>query len=206
MKILIIDDHILFAEGIKYILESYEDNIKTLYASDFNAAIDVINKSGHPDLILLDINLSDTNGITLIKKFQNLNIWSPILIISASDSTHISSMALEEGALGFVSKSCDSITLLHAIKTVMKGDIYTPFQEPVVETDTTKNIINGLNISSRQYEILHLLSQGKHNKQIALELNISSNTVKAHLHVLFKHLNVNNRTAAVQSAHKYGLL
>ena len=197
MKVLIVDDHILFAEGIKSLLNSYEDDTETLYASDFDDALKIINIEGLPDLILLDINLSGTNGLTLIKKFHKLNIWSPILIISASDSYSISEMALHEGALGFVSKASDSITLLHAIKTVMRGDVYTPTSEPT--PDKT-------NLTSRQFEILFLLSQGLLNKQIANKLDISSNTVKAHLHGIFKYFNVSNRTAAVQSAHKSGLL
>lgn len=61
-------------------------------------------------------------------------------------------------------------------------------------------------VTTRQHEILFLLAQGLLNKQIAYELNISTNTVKAHLHEIFRQLNVNNRTAAVQTAHNYGLL
>lgn len=201
MKILIVDDHILFAEGMKFLLESFEEEIDTLYASDFKSALRIINTKGFPDLILLDINLSETNGLSLIKEFQDLNIWSPILIVSATDSHSVSEMALEKGALGFVSKSSDSTTLLHAIKTVMNGDVYTPKTE-----SSTNNSSNRTKVTSRQYEILCLLSEGMLNKQIALELSISANTVKAHLHEIFRHFNVNNRTAAVQSAHKSGLL
>lgn len=197
MKVLIVDDHILFAEGIKSLLSSYENETETLYASDFDEALKIINIEGLPDLILLDINLSETNGLTLIKKFQKLNIWSPILIISASESFSILEQALQEGALGFVSKASDSITLLHAINTVMKGDIYTPCFEPTPAKGS---------LTSRQFEILCLLSEGLLNKQIANKLDISTNTVKAHLHDIFKYFNVSTRTAAVQSAYKSGLL
>lgn len=197
MKILIVDDHILFAEGMKFLLGSYKEEIETLYASDFKSALSLISNKGLPDLILLDINLSETNGLYLIKEFQSLNIWSPILIVSATDSHSVAEMALEKGALGFVSKSSDSTTLLHAIKTVMNGDIYSPM---------INDNANKTKVTSRQYEILCLLSEGMLNKQIALELSISTNTVKAHLHDIFRHFNVSNRTAAVQSAQKSGLL
>lgn len=197
MKVLIVDDHILFAEGMKFLLESFEEEIDTLYASDFKSALKVINNKGLPDLILLDINLSETNGLSLIQEFQALNVWSPILVVSSSDSHSVAEMAIEKGALGFVSKSSDSVTLLHAIKTVMNGDRYTP-----ESSDST----NQASVTSRQYEILCLLSKGMLNKQIALELSISANTVKAHLHDIFRHYKVSNRTAAVQSAQKSGLL
>ena len=204
MKILIIDDHILFAEGMKFLLESFEQEIDTLYAEDFNSALRVIKQKGLPDLILLDINLSGVNGFSLIKELHKRNIWSPILVISATDSPSTAEIALEKGALGFVSKASDSITLLNAIKVVMKGEVYMPnfdMNPEYAEREETRE-----KVTSRQHEILYLLSQGMLNKQIANELSISPNTVKAHLHEIFRHLKVSNRTAAVQHAHKYGLL
>ncbi len=207
MKILIIDDHILFAEGMKFLLESFEQEIDTLYAEDFESAQRVIKQKGLPDLILLDINLSGVNGFSLIKEFHNRNIWSPILVISATDSQSAAEIALERGALGFVSKASDSITLLNAIKVVMNGDIYMPSFDTQALDSAKEDVSRArAKVTSRQHEILYLLSQGMLNKQIASELSISANTVKAHLHEIFRHLNVSNRTAAVQNAHKYGLL
>ncbi len=204
MKVLIIDDHILFAEGMKFLLQSFEQEIDTLYAENFDLALNIINDKGLPDLILLDINLSGENGFSLIGELQRLNIWSPILVISASESPSSAEMALAKGALGFVSKSSDSVVLLHAIKTVLDGDVYMP--DFTVHQDYNTSNSCAAKVTSRQHEILYLLSQGLLNKQIASELSISANTVKAHLHEIFRHLKVSNRTAAVQSAHKYGLL
>jgi len=202
MKILIIDDHILFAEGMKFLLESFEEDVITLYADSYESAIKSIDKFGHPDLILLDINLSGASGFSFIKKFHDINIWSPILVISATDSQSAADLSLEKGAQGFVSKSSDSTTLQQAIKNVLVGNVYMPgFKTP--KTIYEDNVAT---VTARQHEILFLLAQGLLNKQIAYELNISTNTVKAHLHEIFKQLNVNNRTAAVQTAHNYGLL
>ncbi len=204
MKILIIDDHILFAEGMRFLLSSYNEGIETLYAENFNAALKLISKKGQPDLILLDLNLAGINGFTLIKEFRDLNIWTPILIVSATDLPSASTTAIQKGASGFVSKASESSVLLNAIKIVIDGGHYPPQQEVdqiVVSLD------NGVaTITARQHEILYLLSQGMLNKQIANELCISANTVKAHLHQIFRELNVHNRTAAVQNAHKCGLL
>jgi DNA-binding NarL/FixJ family response regulator len=204
MKILIVDDHILFAEGMRFLLNSYKEDIDTLYAENFESALKVISKEGQPDLILLDINLAGTNGLTLIKEFQNLNIWAPILIVSATDSPSAAMIAVQKGASGFVSKASESAILLSAIKTVLEGECY-PSQESgsVVNTTEDESVAT---ITARQHEILYLLSQGMLNKQIAYELSISANTVKAHLHQIFRELNVHNRTAAVQSAHKCGWL
>lgn len=203
MKILIIDDHILFAEGMKFLLQSFEQEIITLYAENYESAVQAIDKFGQPDLILLDINLSGISGFSLIKKFHDLNIHSPILIISATDSQSAADMSLEKGAQGFVSKASDSSTLQQAISTVLEGSIYTPSSKTTQGTITDDSMAT---VTTRQHEILFLLAQGLLNKQIAFELNISTNTVKAHLHEIFRQLNVNNRTAAVQTAHNYGLL
>ena len=204
MKILIIDDHILFAEGMRFLLNSFEQDIDTLYAENFESALEIISKEGSPDLILLDINLSGINGLTLIKEFQSLNIWAPILVVSATDSPSAAMVAIQKGASGFVSKASESAVLLNAIMTVIQGKQY-PSQE---SHEIENNIDNGItaSITARQQEILYLLSQGLLNKQIAYELSISANTVKAHLHQIFRELNVHNRTAAVQNAHKCGLL
>ena len=205
MKVLIVDDHILFAEGMTLLLESFQEAVETIYAEDYETALTVCGEGGQVDLILLDINLSGTNGFSLIKKFRDINIWAPILIVSATDSVSAADIALEKGASGFVSKASDSKTLLEAITTVLYGDIYTPkFSGVKADGLESGNIVT--KVTSRQHEILYLLSQGMLNKQIASELSISANTVKAHLHDIFKQLNVTNRTAAVQHAHKNGLL
>jgi len=204
MKILIIDDQVLFAEGMTYLLESFDQEIITLYAEDYESAIKAIDKFGCPDLILLGVNLSGSSGFSLIDKFHRLNIWSPILIISATDLKYTADMSLQKGAQGFVSKASDALTLRHAIETVLAGNNY------MSETDTPdKKQATGsakVSVTRRQQEILFLLSQGLLNKQIAYELSISTNTVKAHLHEIFKQLNVKNRTAAVQTAYNYGLV
>ncbi len=202
MNILIIDDHILFAEGMKYLLESMQQDAEIYFASDANSSLQYIVKNGSPELILLDVNLPGINGYTLLDKLQKLNVWSPVLMISATESPSATGKALSRGASGFVSKSSNSDVLLTAIKTVLGGDIYMPYQEQGDNVYTTSQVT----VTSRQQEVLNLLSQGLLNKQIAHELCISANTVKAHLHEIFRILEASNRTAAVQSAYKKGLL
>lgn len=200
MDILIVDDHILFAEGLKYLLESQEQEANIHYAGDAETALQHIVENGTPALILLDVNLPGMDGYSFLKKLQKLKIISPVLMISATESPSATGMALAKGAAGFVSKSSNSGVLLSAIKTVLGGDIYLPVQQVRKKSDEQ------ISVTSRQQEILHLLSQGMLNKQIAHELSISANTVKAHLHEIFRVLEVNNRTAAVQNAYEKGLI
>lgn len=208
MNLLIIDDHQLFAEGLKFLLESLDSSIYTAHVKDGNEALFYLQEHQAPDLILLDINLPGVNGFSLMEKFKIINNWSPILMISATESPATAQLAIDSGASGFISKSCNSTALISAVQTVLKGDIYISGHMP-------SGIVSGLSgtaemkmahITKRQKEILHLLSQGLLNKQIASELGISANTVKAHLYEIFRSLNVNNRTAAVKAAFQQGLI
>lgn len=205
MKILITDDHILFAEGMKFLLKTIDEDVETFYADNTKDALMLIQENGAPDLILLDINLSGANGFCLIDQLKEFNVWTPVLIVSATNSPSMADIAIAKGASGFVSKASDSAILIEAIKVVLSGDTYMP----VIKNKNSRFLDNEEDfgrVTSRQHEILHLLSQGLLNKQIASELSISTNTVKAHLHEIFRLLNVSNRTAAVQTAHQNGLI
>ncbi len=204
MNLLIIDDHQLFAEGLKFLFESIDTSIHTTHVKDATEALDYLQNNASPDLILLDINLPGINGFSLMKKFQAINIWSPVLIISAMESPATAQLAIESGASGFISKSSSGTTLISAIQTVLKGDTYIP--KALSSATSSAKGIETTHITKRQKEILHLLSQGLLNKQIASELGISANTVKAHLYEVFRALKVNNRTAAVQAAFQQGLI
>jgi DNA-binding NarL/FixJ family response regulator len=208
MNLLIIDDHQLFAEGLKFFFESIDTSIHSAHVKDAIEALDYLQNNPSPDLILLDINLPGINDFSLMKKFQAINIWSPVLVISATESSAMAKLAIESGALGFISKSSDCTALIAAIQTVLKGDTYIP---KILSLDTSNDTSNTdeaetIHITKRQKEILHLLSQGLLNKQIANELGISANTVKAHLYEIFRSLKVNNRTAAVKVAFQQGLI
>jgi DNA-binding NarL/FixJ family response regulator len=205
MNLLIIDDHQLFAEGLIFLFESIDTSIRTSHVKDGAEALDYLQRNPSPDLILLDINLPGVNGFSLMKKFQTINIWSPVLVISAIDSSATAELAIESGASGFISKSSSGTTLISAIQTVLKGDTYTP-QASSSDPFSDASNIEIAHITKRQKEILHLLSQGLLNKQIASELGISANTVKAHLYEVFRALKVNNRTAAVKTAFQQGLI
>ena len=208
MNLLIIDDHQLFAEGLKFLFESIDTSIHTTHVKDATEALDYLQNNASPDLILLDINLHGINGFSLMKKFQAINIWSPVLIISAMESPATAQLAIESGASGFISKSSSGTTLISAIQTVLKGDTYIPKALSSAASSNASGArgVETTHITKRQKEILHLLSQGLLNKQIASELGISANTVKAHLYEVFRALKVNNRTAAVKVAFQQGLI
>jgi len=199
MKILIIDDQILFAEGLKNLLETDSDCNQVEFVNNVENGFAFIQNHGIPDLILLDINVDGVKGFRLFDQLNTLDTEIPVLIISANDSPSVAAIAMERGASGFIPKSCNREVMLEAIQALHNGKSY------LLKPNRKKTEICE-RVTTRQHEVLYLLSQGLLNKQIASELDISANTVKAHLHDLFKHLKVTNRTAAVKSAQRYGLI
>ncbi len=207
IKILVIDDHQLFIDGIKLLLASSELEVNFHSALDANQAFQLIQQMAFFDLILLDMNLPGINGLSFIKKLKDSKSWSPVLVVSADESFQVVNDALNYGALGFVSKTGNSETLMQAIKTVLAGDIYlSPTWKHLVNQTHEQPVAEQLNITPRQLETLHLAAQGLANKVICAELGISENTVKAHMHALFKALSVTNRTACIQKAKDLGII
>ncbi len=199
MKILIIDDQILFAEGLKNLLETCDKSNQVEFVNNVDTGYAFIQDHVIPDLIILDINIDGDRGFCLFDQLDTLDAEIPVLVVSTKYSPKISTMAVEKGALGFISKSCETEVMLEAIQALLSGKSYL-LQPKQMNAEICERV------TTRQQEVLHLLSQGLLNKQIASELNISANTVKAHLHDLFKHLKASNRTAAVKNAQRYGLI
>jgi len=169
LKILIIDEHRLFADGIRTLLGNYDQNIETQYAKNLLAADDLINNKTAPDLILLSINNNAADiSYSLI---EQLNIEIPIMILSATDSLSAAGLAIENNASGFISKNCSRKDILEAILSVLDGHIYIskPKQQPIEASQNAGTE----KITKRQQQVLCLLSKGLLNKQIAWELEIS---------------------------------
>jgi len=202
LKVMIIDEHRLFADGIRNLIGNYDKNIETEYAQNIMAASELTKDLEAPDLILLSINNSAFDNIySLIRKHI---IETPVMILSAIDSLSAVEMAIDNNVSGYISKNSSREDILEAILSVLDGNIY--ISKPKQQTVEARQNTGTEKITKRQHQVLRLLSKGLLNKQIAWELEISENTVKAHLSDLFKHLHVTNRTAAVKSGYEYGLI
>jgi len=206
MHYLIIDDHLLFAGGLAGLLEqSLAPCQTTQVRSAEEAEKTLAQMSEQPDLILMDLNLPGVSGLTLIRRLQQLSVWSPVIMISASDSLADARAALEHGALGYLPKSSPPDVLLSAIQQVLEGGTYLPDGWQAL-IDSQKQDLPEIRLTPRQQEILHLLAQGMSNKVIASELDISENTIKGHLRDVFRLFRVTNRTACLNEVRRLGLL
>jgi len=216
MKILVADDHQLFIDGIRLILDKLDSDVTIIESTTAEQAIEIIESGPEFDLILIDLNMPGLDGMSILRRMHKRKTWLPLVVISAEQDVRIIKLAMEFGALGFIPKSHSSEKMLFVLKNILNGDIYIPVevqkQIDNLETrcppnDATINVsLKDSGISKRQYEVLQLLAQGYSNKQIATTMFLTEHTVKAHISSLFKALKACNRTECVQLAERQGIL
>jgi DNA-binding NarL/FixJ family response regulator len=214
IRVLIADDHALFREGVRALLNAMPDIEVVGEASDGEAAINQMENT-QPDVILMDINMPRLNGIEamrlILKAHPNLGI---IIVTMLEDDASVFA-AMKAGARGYILKGAHHEEVLQAIRTVAGGQavfgpavaarMMTFFQslsttpQPTLPSDAFPEL------TSREREILELMSQGASNKDIAEKLFISGKTVSNHITSIFSKLQVADRTQAVLRARDVGL-
>jgi len=196
-KILIIDDHQVYLDGLELIMQSHLDEVIVLKATDYKTANQALKENPDIDLSLIDLNLRDESGIELWQSLKSIHGPFPVAILSAAEDDFNIVQCKRLGALGFVKKSIDNDALTLAICTMLEGECFFPY-----DLANTENI----EITPRQTQVLKLLAKGLPNKAICRELDMSEATVKTHLRALFAILDVNTRTQCVSVAQKYHLI
>ncbi|GAA0449961.1 response regulator transcription factor [Alkalibacillus silvisoli] len=220
-SIVLIDDHKLFREGIKRILEFEEGFNVVAEASDGSEALAVIEEN-QPDIVIMDINMPGVNGVEATKQLIDQYNELKVIILSIHDDESYVTHALKSGALGYMLKEMDTDELVNAIKVVRKGGSY-------IHPKVTHNLIkeyrrlstaggNGSEaafeyieyrkplhlLTRRECEVLQLMTDGRSNRGISEDLYISEKTVKNHVSNILQKMNVNDRTQAVVTAIKNG--
>ncbi|MDA8230804.1 MAG: response regulator transcription factor [Magnetospirillum sp.] len=211
MKILIADDHELFRDGLRHVLDQLGGPLTTVEASDFQQAIEMVERERDIDIVLLDLSMPGmvwNEGLQRLRDLLPEHV--PIIILSASDDRRHVLQAVNLGAAGFIPKTSSSRVMLSALKLVLSGGVYLPpaLLDQGGQTDSGGPLANENAVSfltPRQREVLTLLGQGKSNKEIARVLQLAEGTVKLHVTAILKALNVNNRTRAVVAASQLGL-
>lgn len=204
IQVLIADDHSIIREGLRQLLELDED-IKVIgEAVDGLECIDKI-QTLRPDVVLLDINMPNLNGIQVLEHLRNNNIKTRVLVLTIHNEIEYLIRAVEIGVGGYLLKDSDSAVLRKAIKTVYAGENYIqPSLTPLLkERLENPNIMSEADyLTKREIEVLKLVAYGKFNKEIAETLQISEKTVKNHVSNIFKKIHVNDRTQAAVFAIK----
>lgn len=211
MKILVVDDHRLFAYGLKLALQQLSGEVTIEEAYTAQRALGLIDGGAKYDLILTDLQMPGFGGHELVQSFASRKILTPVAVISASESIGDMRRAKEQGAKGYIFKSEPAFDLIPKIQDLLDGKEVYPdiFWRAAADSQTAsaKPAQKGIEgLGKRPIEVLQLLAQGKSNKQIAAILSISETTVKFHIRALFAALGVNNRTWCVREAERRGII
>lgn len=202
MRILIVDDHALFREGLSLLIIQLEPQTDITLVSNVDEAVHQILNNFF-DLILLDWNLDGETGEAALKAVQELNHSSRVVILSAERDLNLIKKCIDSGASGFIHKDSTPTSLIAAIKSILDGKIYLPadaFTKSASNCNSnyTRSIKEVFpELTPRQICVLTAMVRGLPNKLIAREMNISEDTVKQHLTAIYRVMDVNNRTQAV---------
>lgn len=205
MQILLIEDHALFRDALAVLLAHRYPDVCVLHAGSLAEARRVI--AAHPSLrlALLDLALPDCRGPDVVRQLKAAADHVTAVVISADDRPETVLAAIDAGAAGFIPKRARRAMLEDALDTVLDGRVFVPQQtltdlSPLLSPDD-----EAIELSPRQRDVLRLLIEGKPNKAICRELNLSESTVKTHLAIIFRKLEVESRTQAVLAAARLGL-
>jgi len=207
MRILIVDDHPLFREGLHFILSDLADGLEFDNAPGVKSiSTDSLKKA---DLILLDLQTVDSKGLESLHNVLERAPMGPVVVISSDDDPDLVRECIDNGAAGFIPKTSQPQVLVAALRLILAGGLYLPLQAVIhgindFEHETVKPDISAP-LTKRQLHALLLAAKGKANKNIANTMGITEGTVKLHLSAAFKTLNVKNRTEAVYALSKMGI-
>lgn len=215
MKVLIADDHALFRDGLCLQLRQMDEDAEILEAGGFDEAIRVAGEQDALDLILLDLGMPGMAWRQALALLRKRFAEVPIVVVSASEDRRDILEALEIGATGYIPKSSSGKVMLGALKLVFSGGVYLPpalLGKSVAEPPFSEGPAGGggdgagKTLTPRQRQVLSLLATGQSNKEIARALNLGEGTIKVHVTGIMKALNVRNRTQAVVTATRLGLI
>ena len=189
VNVMITDDHSMIREGLKQLLELEGDFKVIAEACD---GIECISKleTVSPDVLLLDINMPNMNGLEVLQKMKEKKMKVKVLVLTVHNEVEYLLKAVDIGVNGYLLKDSESAELKKAILAVANGDNYIqPSLIPVLNAkmiDRDKDVIKIESLTKRELEVLKNLSYGMYNKEIAEKLDISERTVKNHISNIFK--------------------
>jgi two-component system nitrate/nitrite response regulator NarL len=211
LRVLVIDDHTLFREGLEGLLTRRDIDV-IASVGDGEEGIRLAEEL-KPDIILLDMRMPDLNGLGVLTRLNETGLKMPISMLTTSTEERDLVEALRNGAKGYLLKDMEPDSLVVALRDIVDGKtVVAPTLAPVLAKVVQGNIPNSKieetpfeDLTPRETEILGLLAEGQSNKVIARNLGISDGTVKLHVKAILRKLSVHSRVEAAVLAVEHGL-
>ena len=196
---LVIDDHPLFCDALSMTLRTVLEIANVQTAESLTKALAELGNDDIPELIFLDLNLPDVNGLDGLLRLRAAVPGVPVIVVSSMTDPQIVASSIRAGAAGFIPKHSQRNAFREAFDTIRAGGVYTPDQLFIADQkEPVENALERLStLTNQQARILSLICEGKLNKQIAYDLSIAETTVKAHVTAIMRKLGVQSRTQAV---------
>lgn len=212
MKIIIVDDHVLFREGLATIIQKEADIEVAGLVGSVKETVDIV-ATVQPDIVLMDFNLPDGTGADATIKVLEKHPECKIVFLTMSDSDENLFAAIRAGAKGYLLKNMSPSNLIATIRSVQQGEsalsrsMTLRLMEELSRTKEPERLGDAAlaKLTKRELDVLAELTQGKTNREIADELYLSDNTVKYHVHSILKKLNLQDRKQAANFAKEHGV-
>ena len=210
--IIIADDHPLFREALKLAISQALSGAQTIEADTVDSLLAALNTNPETDLLLLDLGMPGAHGFSALVQARAHYPAVPVVVISGREDQDIGQRTLVHGAAAFIAKSASVPTIIDALQTILRGGIWNPPETRLAgtrgntvnpdEADAARRVAS---LTPQQFRVLSMLCSGQSNKRIALQLEVSEATVKAHMTAVLEKMGAENRTQAVLIAQRLAL-
>ncbi len=204
LRVLIADDHALVRDAIAQIMRAGAGH-EVMVADTLAAAQEIVRRDGAVDIVLLDLNMPDMEGIRSIEAMARLPGIGAVVLFSGSAPRDLVLQALTKGARGFIPKSMRLAAFLNALNMVSLGEIYLPASMLGTLPHMQRAGAEPAGLNGKEVEVLRYVTEGLSNKEIARRIDLTEVRVKMHMRALCKKLGVANRTGAAMKARELGL-
>jgi DNA-binding NarL/FixJ family response regulator len=208
MRALLADDHVIFRQGLRALIESIDRSASFLEADSFASALEVSAGCDDLTIIIADLRMPGTDSFAGLRALRKRFPSVPVLVLSASEDAEDVFRALEAGASGYLAKSAPTETLVEALRLVLVGGVYVPRSLIAVRDLSTPSRSDERRrgpLTLRQREVLALIAAGHSNKEIAAHLGVSEGTIKAHVSAIMRVLGVRNRVQLLLAVTERGI-
>lgn len=212
-SVMLVDDDSRFRQGVRTLLELYPARLEIVAEAESAEQALKLLVQHRPDLILLDLELKDSNGMSFLLRLRELPFPSRVLVLSAHEGDEWVFRTMQAGAVGYVFKHRLGNQLFDAITTLQQSGVYLPpevangfFRSFQTYERSRAQAKQRLQLTGREQDILQWLAKGESNDEIAKHLYVTVATVKAHLTSIFEKLQVTSRTQAIVAIFKLGLV